>query len=76
MEGLESICCCICKKEIHSFKIALITSNTILLCWGSGVVEFPKISIQIKYCKTVYEVQTLSRLQEIIQSPPILSTTR
>ena len=69
MAGLESICCCICKKEIHSFKIALITSNTILLCWGNGVVEFPKISIQIKYCKTFYEAETLGRLKEIIQPP-------
>ena len=34
-------------------------------CWK--IVEFPKISIKIKNCKTFYEVQTARRVKEIIQ---------
>ena len=33
-------------------------------CWK--IVEFPKISIKIKNCKTFYEAKTASRLKEII----------
>ena len=33
-------------------------------------VEFRKISVEMKNCKTFYETQTLSRLKEIIRSPP------
>ena len=33
------------------------------------IVEFPKVSIKIKNCKTIYEVQTVSCLKRIIQPP-------
>ena len=33
------------------------------------IVEFPKVSIKLKNCKTFYEAQTASRLKEIIQPP-------
>ena len=39
-------------------------------CWK--IVEFPKISIKMKNCKTFYEAQTASCLEEIIQPPPNL----
>ena len=31
------------------------------------MVRFPKISIEMRYCKTFYEGQTASRVKEIIQ---------
>ena len=34
------------------------------------IVEFPKVSIKIRNCKTFYEAQTASRLKEVIQPPP------
>ena len=34
------------------------------------IVEFQKISIKVKNCKTFYETQTASPLKEIIQPPP------
>ena len=37
-------------------------------CWK--IVEFPKISIKMKNCKTFYGVQTMNHLKEIIQLPP------
>ena len=37
-------------------------------CWK--IVEFSKISVKMKNCKTFYKTQTASRLQEIIQSSP------
>ena len=40
-------------------------------CWK--IVEFPKIPIKMKNCKTFHEVQTASRLKEIIQSLPNLT---
>ena len=33
-------------------------------CWK--IVEFPKISIKMKNCKTFYEAQTVSHVKEII----------
>ena len=38
--------------------------------YRNAEVEFPKISIKMKNCKTFYEAQTVSRLKEIIQPPP------
>ena len=37
-------------------------------CWK--IVDFPKIKIKMKNCRTFYEAQTASRLKEIIQNPP------
>ena len=45
----------------------------VLKCWKK--VEFPKILVKIKNCKTFYGAQTASSLKEIIQpnpSPPSL----
>ena len=39
----------------------------LLKCWKR--VEFPKISIKMKNCKTFCEAQTASRLMEIVQPP-------
>ena len=39
------------------------------------IVEFQKISIKVKNCKTFYETQTASPLKEIIQPPPTPHTT-
>ena len=36
-------------------------------CWK--IVEFPKISIKMKNCKTFCEAETTSRLNEIIKPP-------
>ena len=41
-------------------------------CWK--IVEFPKISIKMKNCKTFYKAQTASRLKGIIQ-PTFLEET-
>ena len=41
----------------------------VLKCWK--IVEFPKISIKMKNCKTFYEAQTAISLKEIIQPPPL-----
>ena len=38
----------------------------------SKIVEFPKIFIKMKNCKTFYEAQTASHLKEIIQLSPNL----
>ena len=35
------------------------------------IVEFRKISIKMKNCKTFYETETANRLQEIIQPPQL-----
>ena len=40
----------------------------------SKIVEFPKIFIKMKNCKTFYEAQTASHLKEIIRLSPNLPT--
>ena len=38
------------------------------------IVEFSKISVKIKTCKTFCKAQTANRLKKFIQSPPPLSS--
>ena len=58
------------KSKLCGAIVVLVLEIELSKCWK--IVEFPKISIKMKNCKTFYEAQTTSRLKEIIQplSPP------
>ena len=51
------------------WKISTLQCYTweVTKCWK--IIEFTKISIKMKNCKTFYEAQTASHLQEIIHPP-------
>ena len=54
-------------KLSGNFSVSILLMK-VSECWK--IVEFRKISIKMKNCKTFYETQTASRLKEIIKLPP------
>ena len=52
---------------MENFSV-LMLQNDVSKCWK--MVEFPKILMKMKNCKTFYKGQTASRVQEIIKPLP------
>ena len=61
------------KSKLENFSVSMVLMK-VLKYWKT--VEFRKISIKMKNCKTFYETQTANRRKEVIQPFPNLHNTR